>query len=86
MIWHIQCGSYCDEFSKQGNENLRATLYDTKYKKDIPVEYAKMFDVNKTIMRCLVKNLAMFGFRLYVYSGEDLLEIEIIKKSLLLKK
>ena len=35
--------------------------YDTKFKKDIPVEAATMFDINKTIMRCLVKNLAMFG-------------------------
>lgn len=31
-----------------------------------------MFDVNKTIMRCLVKNLAMFGLGLYIYAGEDL--------------
>ena len=35
---------------------------------------ASMFDVNKTIMRCLVKNLAMFGLGLYVYAGEDLPE------------
>ena len=33
---------------------------------------ATMFDVNKTIMRCLVKNLAMFGLGLYIYAGEDL--------------
>ena len=33
-----------------------------------------MFDVNKAIMRCLVKNLAMFGLGLYVYAGEDLPE------------
>lgn len=31
-----------------------------------------MFDVNKTLMRCLVKNLAMFGLGIYIYSGEDL--------------
>ena len=31
-----------------------------------------MFDVNKTIMRCLTKNLAMFGLGLYIYAGEDL--------------
>lgn len=31
-----------------------------------------MMDVNKTIMRCLVKNLAMFGLGLYIYAGEDL--------------
>ena len=33
---------------------------------------ADMFDINKTIMRCLVKNLAMFGVGLYIYAGEDL--------------
>lgn len=38
------------------------------------VEAATMFDVNKTIMRCLVKNLAMFGLGLYIYNGEDLPE------------
>lgn len=53
--------------------------YDTKFRKNIPVEPATMFDVNKTIMRCLVKNLAMFGFGLYIYSGEDLPEIETEK-------
>lgn len=37
---------------------------------------ADMFDVNKTIMRCLVKNLAMFGLGLYIYAGEDLPEGE----------
>lgn len=51
--------------------------YDARYKKDIPVEPAIMFDINKAIMRYLVKNLAMFGLGFYVYSGEDLLEIEI---------
>ena len=35
------------------------------------VEAASMFDVNKAIMRCLVKNLAMFGLGLYVYAGEE---------------
>lgn len=35
---------------------------------------ATMFDINKTIMRCLVKNLAMFGLGIYIYAGEDLPE------------
>ena len=35
-----------------------------------------MFDINKTIMRCLVKNLAMFGLGLYIYAGEDVPESE----------
>ena len=37
-------------------------------------ETATMFDINKTIMRCLTKNLAMFGLGLYIYAGEDLPE------------
>lgn len=41
---------------------------------DKEVESASMFDINKTIMRCLVKNLAMFGLGLYIYAGEDLPE------------
>lgn len=36
------------------------------------IEAASMFDINKTIMRCLVKNIAMFGIGLYLYAGEDL--------------
>ena len=40
------------------------------------VQAFTMFDVNKTLMRCLVKNLAMFGLALYIYSGEDLPEVD----------
>ena len=43
---------------------------------EMTVESATMFDVNKTIMRCLVKNMAMFGLGLYIYNGEDLPESE----------
>lgn len=66
------------------NKTMKSTsyTYNTKFKKDIPVEAATMFDVNKTIMRCLVKNLAMFGLGLYIYSGEDLPEIETEKISI----
>ena len=45
--------------------------YTTKYGTKT-VDSADMFDINKTIMRCLVKNLAMFGLGLYIYAGEDL--------------
>lgn len=38
------------------------------------VEPVTMFDINKTIMRCLVKNIAMFGLGIYIYAGEDLPE------------
>lgn len=37
---------------------------------------ATMTDINKAIMRCLTKNLAMFGLGLYIYAGEDLPEEE----------
>lgn len=47
----------------------------TKYN-SYTVEKCTMFDVNKTIMRCLTKNLAMFGLGLYIYAGEDLPEDE----------
>lgn len=39
------------------------------------VQPATMFDINTTIMRCLVKNMAMFGLGLYIYSGEDIPEL-----------
>ena len=42
-----------------------------KYKSK-KVETATMFDINKTLMRCLVKNIAMFGLGLKLYAGEDL--------------
>ena len=44
---------------------------------DKTVQAATMFDINKTIMRCLVKNLAMFGLGLYIYAGEDVPENDI---------
>ena len=38
---------------------------------DKPVDAATMFDINKTVMRCLTKNLAMFGLGLRLFAGED---------------
>lgn len=43
-----------------------------QYRKEKVCEAATMFDINKTIMRCLVKNIAMFGLGLYIFAGEDL--------------
>ena len=58
------------------NKAMKSKPYTikTKYGKEIVVNAATMFDINKTIMRCLVKNMAMFGLGLYIYSGEDLPE------------
>ena len=59
------------------NKAMKAEPYTVKTKyKELTVSAATMFDINKTIMRCLVKNLAMFGLGLYIYAGEDLPEIE----------
>ncbi|MCD8087258.1 MAG: DUF1071 domain-containing protein [Oscillospiraceae bacterium] len=40
------------------------------------IQEPSMMDINKAIMRCLVKNLAMFGLGLYIYAGEDLPDVE----------
>lgn len=61
--WNKDAGKYLDNYGNEQKEYL------TKY-----VQAATMFDVNKTIMRCLTKNLAMFGLGLYIYAGEDLPE------------
>lgn len=53
----------------------KSYTYATRYG-DKTVEAATMFDINKTLMRCLTKNLAMFGLGLYIYAGEDLPETE----------
>jgi hypothetical protein len=37
-----------------------------------PIPTPNSFDVNTSIMRCLVKAIAMHGLGLYIYSGEDL--------------
>lgn len=58
-------GTWLDRYGNEQPEFLTKTC-----------EAASMFDVNKTIMRCLVKNLAMFGLGLYIYAGEDLPEEE----------
>ena len=56
------------------NNAMKAVPYTTtnKWGKETEVKAATMFDINKTIMRCLTKNMAMFGLGLYIYAGEDL--------------
>ena len=60
-----------------GNKSMKKVAYKftTRYgEKDVAA--ATTFDINKTLMRCLVKNLAMFGMGIYIYAGEDLPESE----------
>lgn len=56
-------GKYYDNYGNEQTPEIVKT-----------VEAMTMFDVNKAVMRCLVKNLAMFGLGLYIYAGEDLPE------------
>ena len=64
------------------NKAMKAQPYEIKTKNStIFVKAFDMFDVNKTIMRCLTKNLAMFGLGLYIYAGEDLPEQSVITKA-----
>jgi hypothetical protein len=61
------------------NKSMRKESYDyaTRYGTKT-CEAATTFDINKTLMRCLVKNLAMFGLGIYIYAGEDLPESETV--------
>jgi hypothetical protein len=63
------------------NKAMKLTPYTYQvwdnYKKafvEKTVQAASMFDINKTLMRCLVKNLAMLGLGLYIFQGDDLPE------------
>jgi hypothetical protein len=54
--------------------------YSTRYGVKT-VDAATMFDINKTLMRCLTKNLAMFGLGLYIFAGEDLPDTDAAPKT-----
>lgn len=57
------------------NKPMKKEAYQYKTKYDTKTcEACDMFAINKTIMRCLTKNLAMFGLGTYIYAGEDLPE------------
>lgn len=54
-------------------ESYQYNVFDPQKRQYVTktVKAADMFDINKTIMRCLTKNLAMFGLGLSIYAGED---------------
>lgn len=57
------------------NKSMKLNTYTYQTRSgEKSVEAISMFDINKAVMRCLVKNLAMFGLGLYIYAGEDLPE------------
>lgn len=60
------------------NMAMKSEPYEAtnSYGKTKTIKAATMFDINTSIMRCLTKNLAMFGLGLYIYMGEDIPESE----------
>ena len=77
-------GTFCSGNEKMGYMvQTQVTAGDRTYEMWLPVMdmrnnavlQPKMTEINKTIMRCLTKNLAMFGLGLYIYAGEDLPEL-----------
>ena len=77
-------GAFCTGNEKMGYMvQTEVTAGERTYEMWLPVMdmrnntilQPKMTEINKTIMRCLTKNLAMFGLGLYIYAGEDLPEI-----------
>jgi hypothetical protein len=61
-----------------GNNALKEHTYtiETKYGSK-SIKSATMFDVNTSIMRCLVKNLSLFGLGLYIYTDDTMPESNI---------
>jgi len=59
------------------NQALKTQSYEITTKRGtFTVPAATSADVNKAIMRCLTKNLAMFGLGISLWSKEDLPDIE----------
>ena len=50
-----------------------------------PILKPNVFDVNTTLMRCLTKNIAMFGLGHYIYAGEDMPDVTNVSKPKLSK-
>ena len=77
-------GTFCSGNEKMGYMvQTQVTAGQNTYEMWLPVMdmrnntvlQPKMTEINKTIIRCLTKNLAMFGLGLYIYAGEDLPEM-----------
>lgn len=63
------------------NKAMKNIAYTYKTSSDEKtVNAATMFDINTAIMRCLTKNLALFGLGHYIYAGEDLPKAPVSKE------
>ena len=60
------------------NKAMKSTEYTYKTRSgEKTVAAATMFDINKTIMRCLTKNFAMFGLGLHLWTKDSAPEVVI---------
>ena len=50
----------------------RSHIHPVLDNKNRPIEKPDSFQINTSIMRCLVKTIALHGLGLYIYAGEDL--------------
>lgn len=65
------------------NKAMKTYEYTYKTKSgEKTVAAATMFDVSKTIMRCLAKNLAMFGIALHLWSKDEAPESVVEREKL----
>ena len=71
------------------NPNFKFAKFDASTQKyvdkygNVQTEYlekkvlaATMFDINTALMRCLTKNMSLFGLGHYIYAGEDLPQVD----------
>ena len=69
MIVKTKCSSFVDDCDEPITHECWLPVMDHRNK---AVSNPDAFLLNKTIMRCLVKNIGMFGLGLSLYAGEDL--------------
>lgn len=69
------------------NLAMKSEPYSKKTRNgEIQIAVATMTDINKTIMRCLVKNLAMFGLGLSLYTKGDGAQEDMVNDSEIIEK
>ena len=66
---------------KEGNKLIRSMHLPVMDYRNKPISNPTSVDINKSMMRCLVKCIAMFGLGLYIYAGEDLPEADTTKQA-----
>lgn len=72
LYWTDGKTAYVETSVTVNNETITQALAIMDYKNSaIPIEKLTYTDVNKSIQRCLTKNLAMFGLGLSLWSGEE---------------